>query len=158
MKFITGSKLGALRTLYKTNPILALIKAGKEVLEKAKWTRDSEVKTGNYKVIEDQNVDHPLAGAFCAIGAVRRGQFELTGNADRSANFNRAITLLDSVAGDPNHYMNDIVEFNDSVAKSKIAVIKKFDEAIATGGKVAKKKAAKKAVTKKAKVVLAPQM
>lgn len=138
MKIITGSKLGALRRLFKTNPVLALIKAGKTVLENAKWTRDEEAKTADGKNLPADNkpfekaVIHEKAGSFCAIGAVRRGQYELIGTTNSGKNFRAAQDILDEVAG------GSIVDFNDT-AKKKVTVLKKFDEAIATGGKKAKK-------------------
>lgn len=139
MKFITGSKLGALRRLFKTNPTLALIKAGKTVLENAHWTRNEEAKTADGKLLSyrikdvDKSVADEKAGAFCAIGAVRRGQYELIGSTHGGKNLRLAQDILDEVAD------GSIVDFNDYTAKKKVAVLKKFDEAIATGGKKPKK-------------------
>lgn len=139
MKLITGSKLGALRRLFKTNPVLALIKAGKTVLENSKWTRGEEAKTAYGKNLPADNkpfekaVIHEKAGSFCAIGALRRGQYELIGTTNSGKNFLVAQDILDEVAG------GSIVDFNDNTAKKKVTVLKKFDEAIATGGKKAKK-------------------
>lgn len=129
-KFITGSKLGYLRRLYKTNPVLALIKAGKTVLENANWTKGSEAKTASGKDLpartyDDLDVANVNAGSFCAIGAIRRGQYELTGKVKDTKNFTQAQNILDIVSG-----FNDIVEFNDKSSTRKAAVIKKFDQAI----------------------------
>lgn len=139
MKLITGSKLGALRRLFKTNPVLALLKAGKTVLENAKWTRNEEAKTADGKNLPADNkpfekaVIHEKAGSFCAIGAVRRGQYELIGKTKGGKHLRLAQDILDEVSG------GSIVDFNDYIAKKKVTVLKKFDEAIATGGKKAKK-------------------
>lgn len=126
-RFITGSKLGYLRKLFKTNPTKALILAGKTVLENAGWTREELVKTASHKYIRDFNgldeVACPSAGSFCAVGSLQRGCLELTGKVDYDA-----VRCAEAKIEDVNDF--DLVQFNDRKAKSKASVIKAFSKAV----------------------------
>jgi hypothetical protein len=139
MNFIPKTTLAKLRATYKTNPVDALIAAGIAILENAGWCRDVEAKTTHHKYLKGDHralgikdeVEHPQAGSFCAIGALRRGQYELTGKSVSSSAFKKAIKRLDTVVKNTTDE-SDIVTYNDKSAKSKTAVIKKFDAALAT--------------------------
>lgn len=127
MKFITGSKLGYLRRLYKTKPVLAALKAGKHVLENAGWTRGRLAATSSHKELSYikgvGEVVHPSAGSFCAVGAVHRGVYELVGYPVSTVQ-HTAAKELDLIVG------NIITDYNDNTAKSKKEILKVFDKAI----------------------------
>jgi hypothetical protein len=127
--FIPAATRTKLKKKYATNPTAALIAAGKVILQRAGWCRGTEAKTKYHKTLSSagfrSEVENPAAGAFCAIGAVRRAQFELTGSTDAEVKFNNAVDRLNGIVPD-----RSIVDFNDDSKATRAKVIKVFEKAL----------------------------
>lgn len=142
MNYIPSSTLSDLRKLYKSNSTLALLKAGRGVLQRGGFCKNTYAsgENGLPECGDEDGVTSADSINFCAVGAILRGEYEMHKSLKSLDIYTPEMMFtvgnLDEILMEDEELMKkngkglSIAEYNDLKSTTKEDVLKIFDKAI----------------------------